>query len=71
MPNRPPGSSAGWLSRGPNASYKYFVLPQDYIEIDYPPTQANPFWQVEVRLYGTLKLYLPIIQGALYGVNNN
>jgi hypothetical protein len=45
-------------------------LPQDYIEIDYPPTQASPFWQMEVRLYGTLKLYLPLIQGALTGINN-
>lgn len=44
-------------------------LPQDYIEIDYPPTQSNPFWQVEVRLFGTLKLYLPLLQGVLTGIN--
>jgi hypothetical protein len=25
---------------------------------------------MEVRLYGTLKLYLPLIQGALTGINN-
>lgn len=45
-------------------------LPQDYTEIDYPPISSNPVWQVEVRFYGALKLYLPAIQGALYGINN-
>lgn len=43
-------------------------LPQDYTEIDYPPISSNPVWQVEVRFYGALKLYLPAIQGALYGI---
>jgi hypothetical protein len=45
-------------------------LPQDYTEIDYPPISSNPVWQVEVRFYGALKLYLPAIQGALYGISN-
>ena len=44
--------------------------PQDYVEIDYPPTSSNPLWQAEVRAYGALKLYLPLLQGALYGINN-
>jgi hypothetical protein len=43
-------------------------LPQDYTEIDYPPVSSNPLWQVEVRFYGALKLYLPAIQGALSGI---
>ena len=46
-------------------------LPQDYVEIDYPPTSSNPLWQSEVRFYGALKLYVPGLQGALYGVNNS
>lgn len=44
--------------------------PQDYVEIDYPPTSSNPLWQVEVRYYGAMKLYVPALQGALYGINN-
>lgn len=44
--------------------------PQDYIEIDYPPTSSNPLWQAEVRCFGALKLYLPLLQGALYGITN-
>ena len=46
-------------------------LPQDYTEIDYPPISTNPIWQVEVRFYGALKLFLPAIQGALYGVSSS
>ena len=45
-------------------------LPQDYVEIDYPPTSSNPLWQVEVRFFGALKLYVPLLQAALYGINN-
>lgn len=44
-------------------------LPQDYVEIDYPPAVASPYWQVEVRFYGALKLYIPALQGALRGIN--
>ena len=44
---------------------------QDYVEIDYPPNQSNPFWQLEVRFYGALKLFLPLIQGAIYCASNN
>ena len=61
----------GWYVPTDVPSVWALDLPQDYIEIDYPPTQSNPFWQVEVRLYGTLKLYLPLVQGALYGINNS
>lgn len=46
-------------------------LVQDYVEIDYPPTSSNPFWQVEVRSYGTLRVYLPLLQGAISGISNN
>lgn len=46
-------------------------LPQDYVEIDYPPTSSNPLYQSEVRFYGALKLYVPGLQGALYGINNS
>lgn len=45
--------------------------PQDYVEIDYPPTSGNPLWQVEVRYYGAMKLYIPALQGALTGINNS
>src|SRR5574343_307976 len=44
-------------------------LAQDYVEIDYPPAVASPYWQVEVRFYGALKLYIPALQGALRGIN--
>lgn len=43
-------------------------LVQDYTEIDYPPTRTDPKYNVEVRLYGTLKLYLPVLQGWLRGI---
>jgi hypothetical protein len=46
-------------------------LPQDYIEIDYPPTSTASYWQVEVRLYGALRLYLPLLQGAISGISNS
>lgn len=44
---------------------------QDYIELDYPPTQANPYWQTEVRLSSTIRLYLPLLFGVLNGISNN
>jgi hypothetical protein len=44
--------------------------PQDYVEIDYPPTQGYPYWQVEVRLYGAVKVYMPLLQGALHSISN-
>lgn len=46
-------------------------LPQDYIEIDYPPTSSAAYWQVEVRLYGSLRMYLPLIQAFAMGINNS
>lgn len=46
-------------------------LPQDYVEIDYPPTATTAYWQVEVRLFGTPKLFIPALQGALYAINNS
>lgn len=43
-------------------------LVQDYTEINYAPTYNNPGWTTEVRLLGTLKMYIPILQGVLYGI---
>lgn len=40
-------------------------LVQDYIQIDYPPTQTNPNWVSEIRNYGALKGYIPFIHGLL------
>ncbi len=61
----------GWYVPTDVPSVWEMDLPQDYVEIDYPPNQSNPFWQVEVRFYGALKLYIPGLQGALYGINNS
>jgi hypothetical protein len=44
-------------------------LVQDYIEIDYPPTSTAAYWQVEVRLNAALRLYMPLLQGVLSGIN--
>ncbi|EPZ47641.1 hypothetical protein [Alicyclobacillus acidoterrestris] len=44
-------------------------LVQDYTEINYAPTYNNPGWTTEVRLLGTLKLYIPMLQGVLYGIS--
>ena len=45
-------------------------LPQDYVEIDYPPTAAAPYWQAEVRLFGAMRLYVPQLIGGMYCINN-
>lgn len=45
-------------------------LVQDYIEIDYPPTRTDPQYNVEVRLFGTLKLYIPVLTGMLRGIKS-
>lgn len=44
---------------------------QDYIEVDYPPSSTAAYWQVEVRLYAALRLYLPLLQGVISGINNS
>jgi hypothetical protein len=41
---------------------------QDYTEIDYPPTKSDPKYNVEIRNFGTFKLYLPVLQGWLRGI---
>lgn len=41
---------------------------QDYTEISYSPTYASPGWVTEVRLLSTVKLYIPLLQGVLYGI---
>jgi hypothetical protein len=45
-------------------------LVQDYTEINYAPTYNNPGWTTEVRLLGTVKLYIPMLQGVIYGISN-
>ncbi len=41
---------------------------QDYTEIDYPPVYGTRAWPVEVMLYSTLKLYIPLLQGVITGI---
>jgi hypothetical protein len=41
---------------------------QDYTEIDYSPVFGTRAWPVEVMLYSTFKLYIPLLQGALTGI---
>jgi hypothetical protein len=41
---------------------------QDYLEIDYAPVYGTRAWPVEVMLYSTLKLYIPLLQGVITGI---
>ncbi|MDI3341272.1 MAG: hypothetical protein QJR03_12155 [Sphaerobacter sp.] len=45
-------------------------LVQDYLQIDYPPTAAAPYWVSEIRAYGALKGYIPFIHGVLVVENS-
>lgn len=44
---------------------------QDYTEIDYVPTSTGGrYWPIEVMLYSTFKLYIPLLQGVMTGIVN-
>jgi hypothetical protein len=44
---------------------------QDYTEIDYAPVYGTRAWPIEVMLYSTLKLYIPLLQGVLTGIQQD
>lgn len=42
---------------------------QDYTQIDYPPTAAQPKWISEIRCFGALQGYIPSVHGAIVGIS--
>lgn len=79
-PNLPQGTLVavstklpGWYVPAGISNVMEMDMVQDYTEIDYPPvydpTNGNgDQWTVAVRAYGTFKLYMPLLQGVMFGI---